>query len=218
MPTFCAMMPERMALSSSGRIQEKRRPVIVPLELDLDVDAGGKVELHQSVDRLRRRIDDIEHPLMRANLELLARFLVDMRRAVDGELLDPGRQRNRAAHPGARTLGGRHDLLRRRVEHAVIERFQTDADILRIHGSIPWPARTGTVPRPPLAVASFHSLIETTTPEPTVRPPSRMAKRSFSSIAIGTMRATSIVTLSPGMTISVPAGSVTMPVTSVVRK
>ncbi len=31
-----------------------------------------------------------------------------------------------------------------------------------------------------------------TTPAPTVRPPSRMAKRSFSSIAIGTIRCTSI--------------------------
>ena len=63
-----------------------------------------------------------------------------------------------------------------------------------------------------------HSMMLATTPAPTVRPPSRMAKRSFSSIAIGTIRFTSIVTLSPGMTISVPSGSVTIPVTSVVRK
>ena len=47
-----------------------------------------------------------------------------------------------------------------------------------------------------------------TTPAPTVRPPSRMAKRSFSSMAIGTISSTSIVTLSPGITISVPSGSV----------
>ena len=46
-----------------------------------------------------------------------------------------------------------------------------------------------------------------TTPAPTVRPPSRMAKRSFSSIAIGTIRVTSMATLSPGITISVPSGS-----------
>jgi hypothetical protein len=57
-----------------------------------------------------------------------------------------------------------------------------------------------------------------TTPAPTVRPPSRMAKRSFSSIAIGTIRSTLISTLSPGITISVPSLRVTMPVTSVVRK
>ena len=63
-----------------------------------------------------------------------------------------------------------------------------------------------------------YSMMEATMPAPTVRPPSRIAKRSFSSIAIGTISSTSTVTLSPGMTISVPSGSDTMPVTSVVRK
>ena len=63
-----------------------------------------------------------------------------------------------------------------------------------------------------------YSMMEATIPAPTVRPPSRIAKRSFSSIAIGTISSTSTVTLSPGITISVPSGSVTMPVTSVVRK
>ncbi len=63
-----------------------------------------------------------------------------------------------------------------------------------------------------------YSMIEATMPAPTVRPPSRIAKRSFSSIAIGTISSTSTVTLSPGITISVPSGSDTMPVTSVVRK
>ena len=63
-----------------------------------------------------------------------------------------------------------------------------------------------------------YFMIFATTPAPTVRPPSRMAKRSFSSIAIGTISSTSIETLSPGITISVPSGSFTIPVTSVVRK
>src|SRR5580692_1507559 len=57
-----------------------------------------------------------------------------------------------------------------------------------------------------------------TTPEPTVLPPSRMAKRSPCSIAIGAISSTVILMLSPGITISVPAGSSTAPVTSVVRK
>ncbi len=61
-------------------------------------------------------------------------------------------------------------------------------------------------------------MILATTPAPTVRPPSRMAKRRPSSIAIGTISSTSIVMLSPGITISVPSGSFTVPVTSVVRK
>jgi hypothetical protein len=65
---------------------------------------------------------------------------------------------------------------------------------------------------------SPYLMILATTPAPTVRPPSRMAKRRPSSIAIGAINCTSIEMLSPGITISVPAGSTTVPVTSVVRK
>ena len=63
-----------------------------------------------------------------------------------------------------------------------------------------------------------HLVILVTRPAPTVRPPSRMAKRRPSSIAMGWMSSTDISVLSPGMTISVPSGRVTTPVTSVVRK
>ena len=71
---------------------------------------------------------------------------------------------------------------------------------------------------PPAASRRGYSTILVTTPAPTVRPPSRIAKRRPSSIAIGTISATSIAMLSPGITISVPSGSTTDPVTSVVRK
>src|SRR3981189_3429884 len=101
MPTFCAITPERM--------------LIFPIsELDLDVDAGGEIELHQRVHRLRRRIDDIEQPLVCAHLELLAALLVDVRRTIDGEFLDPGRQRDRTAHLRTGALGRPYDLPRRR--------------------------------------------------------------------------------------------------------
>ncbi len=83
--------------------------------------------------------------------------------------------------------------------------------------------RRRPVPRTPPSTPSrtgrkAYFVICATTPAPTVRPPSRMAKRSPSSIAIGAISSTSIETLSPGITISTPSGSVTTPVTSVVRK
>jgi len=61
-------------------------------------------------------------------------------------------------------------------------------------------------------------MIFATTPAPTVRPPSRMAKRRPSSMAIGAISLTVIDTLSPGITISLSFGSSIAPVTSVVRK
>ena len=65
---------------------------------------------------------------------------------------------------------------------------------------------------------AVYSMISVTTPDPTVRPPSRIANLNWSSIAIGVINSTSICTLSPGITISTPSGSFAAPVTSVVRK
>lgn len=63
-----------------------------------------------------------------------------------------------------------------------------------------------------------YLMILATTPAPTVRPPSRIAKRRPSSIATGLISDTAIFTLSPGITISTPSGSSHAPVMSVVRK
>ncbi len=63
-----------------------------------------------------------------------------------------------------------------------------------------------------------YSIISVTTPAPTVLPPSRIAKRNSFSIATGVIKSALMETLSPGITISVPSGNSTIPVTSVVRK
>ena len=80
------------------------------------------------------------------------------------------------------------------------------------------PARRTCRPAINSFIRQNYSRIFTTLPEPTVLPPSRMAKRRPSSIATGWIRSTSISTLSPGMHISTPCGSSQTPVTSVVRK
>ena len=64
----------------------------------------------------------------------------------------------------------------------------------------------------------YYSMIVATLPDPTVRPPSRIAKRSPCSIATGWISSIVISTLSPGMHISVPSGNSITPVTSVVQK
>src|SRR5207247_1395334 len=63
-----------------------------------------------------------------------------------------------------------------------------------------------------------HCRISVQVPAPTVRPPSRMANLRPFSIAIGVISSIARPTLSPGITISTPSGSVATPVTSVVRK
>ena len=63
-----------------------------------------------------------------------------------------------------------------------------------------------------------YSMIVATRPDPTVRPPSRIAKVRPWLIAIGWISSIVISMLSPGMHISVPSGRLQTPVTSVVLK
>ena len=63
-----------------------------------------------------------------------------------------------------------------------------------------------------------YLMILETTPDPTVWPPSRIAKRRPSSIAMGVINVTLMWVWSPGITISTPSSSSIVPVTSVVRK
>ena len=126
--------------------------------------------------------------------------LVDVRRAQDVEALHARRQGHRALDDGAGALGGVDDLGGGLVDQLVIERLEADADFLLGGHSVD------------------YSRIFATTPEPTVLPPSRMAKRRPSSMAMGAISLTVIDTLSPGMTISLSLGSSMAPVTSVVRK
>jgi len=67
-------------------------------------------------------------------------------------------------------------------------------------------------------VAGLYSTISVMVPEPTVRPPSRIANRSPFSSATGVINSTDTDTLSPGITISTPSGRFATPVTSVVRR
>src|SRR5262249_6495624 len=117
--------------------------------------------------------------------------------------------------------GGLHDLTRALVEQLVVVGLEPNANAWGRHG-IPLSA-SYFLAGAAAALSSFFfsatsASIFVTTPAPTVLPPSRIAKRSPASHAIGETSSTSTLMLSPGITISVPAGSVTVPVTSVVRK
>src|SRR3954453_9791554 len=186
---------------------------------------------------------DVDQPLVRADLEVLARVLVLEGRADDAVDVLLRRQRDRPRHRGARTRRRLDDLLGCGLDRRVVVRLQADADLvlgggghaaavaLRVlacgeggplgWGPPPWksylPWMPGAAGRWPAAPWRY-CWISVTTPDPTVRPPSRMAKRRPGSMAIGWISSISIWTLSPGITISTPSGSLATPVTSVVRK
>src|SRR6266704_7045740 len=132
-PTFCAITAERIGVLPVLSVRYCRGRAPKNLELDLDVNTGRQIELHQRIDGLRGRIDNVEKTLVRAHLELLAALLVDMRRTVDGELLDAGGQRNRSANLGTGPFRRIHDLTRRRIENPMVERLEAYANILAVH-------------------------------------------------------------------------------------
>src|SRR5205085_4004842 len=82
-------------------------------ELDLDVDAGREVvESLERVDGLRRRLQDVDQPLVRADLEVLARVLVLERAADHAVDVLLGRQRDGPRDRRAGARGRLHDLAR----------------------------------------------------------------------------------------------------------
>src|SRR4029077_6334502 len=132
----------------------------------------------------------------------LARLLIHMRRSQHSCYRAGRRERDRPGNAGTRPFGRVHDFGRGLIEHPVIVSLQTDVNAFSQRHNLPGP----------------YSTISVTVPAPTVRPPSRIAKRRPLSMATGVISSTTSGTLSPGITISVPAGSSATPVTSVVRK
>src|SRR3954469_25226414 len=217
-------------------------------ESDLDVDAGRQgVEPLERVDGLGRGLMDVDQALVRPDLEVLLGVLVLEGGPHHGVHVLLGRQRHRARDGGAGPRRGLDDLLGRSLDGRRVVRLETDADLVLGYGHFLSGAcfevlsgflramRASPGLSGPALKRSYRSssrrgrassagpgepylMISVTTPEPTVRPPSRMAKRSPASMAMGWISSTSIWMLSPGMTISVPSGRLATPVTSVVRK
>src|SRR3546814_2726189 len=91
------------------------RPVrLASSQFYFDVHAGRKIQLHQRVDRLRRRLNNVKHSLVSPDLKLLAGLLVDLRTAVHGKFFDPRWQRNGTADQragSARSVDNVHSSL-----------------------------------------------------------------------------------------------------------
>ena len=78
--------------------------------MDRDVDSSRQIQLFQFVNSLHVWFDNIDQPLVGANFKLIHRFLVDVRRTVNGVFFDSGRQWNGAAHSGPGALGSIDDI------------------------------------------------------------------------------------------------------------
>src|SRR2546428_12103590 len=140
MPTFLPMIPSiAIVLSSvlSAECTHHSWMLLLAESFNFDIHTGGQLELHERVDGLRRRLENVEQPLVRAHLELLPRLLVHMRTAQDRVARHLRRQRNRARHFRSGALGRVDDLRRGLIEDAVVIRFEPDADLFVHHFLLP---------------------------------------------------------------------------------
>src|SRR3954463_16241618 len=151
--------PRRRRWSSRAYVQRS----LSSLQLDLDVDAGREGEPHERVDRFRGRRVDVDQPLVRPNLEVLPRVLVLERRADHAVHVLLRRQRHGTGDGGAGALSRVDDVLRGLVDLLMVIALQPYTDLLLWHRR--------------LLSLSRYLMISVTTPAPTVRPPSRIAKR-----------------------------------------
>ena len=101
--------------------------------MDLNINTGGQIELFEFVDGAGGRVNDVKETLVGPHFELVGRLLIDVHRAVDGELFNPGRKRDRAGNLGSGALGGLDDLKSGAVDGPVIKGAKANADFL-IHG------------------------------------------------------------------------------------
>src|SRR5580704_13248129 len=92
------------------------------------------VEPLERVDRLRRRLVDVDQPLVRADLEMLAAVLVFERRADHAIDVLLGRQRHGTGDGRAGARRRLDDLLRRRLDRRVIVGLEPYSDFVLSDG------------------------------------------------------------------------------------
>ena len=94
----------------------------------MNCDAGGKRNLIELFNRLSGRLDEIDNALMRTNLVLLARFLVNVRAGKNGINLDSRGKRNRSLNCRTSSLSRFNDFKRALIELDVIVCFHPYSD------------------------------------------------------------------------------------------
>src|SRR5476649_1913663 len=107
--------------------------VFLKSNFDGDVHAGGQIEFLQFVHSLGRWIEDVNEALVSALLESFLRFFVRVRRALNGETFDAGRQRDRPGDAGAGAFDGVRDFARGLVYDAMVIGLQSDSYSLCSH-------------------------------------------------------------------------------------
>src|SRR5690625_1645974 len=127
-----AMAAHSRALHTPG-VGQARLFSWASTQADLNLYTRRQVQLHQCVNRLLGRLNDVQQALVGANFVLITRVFVHMRRDQNSKLFLTGRQRNRATNLGTGAFRRLHNFHRRTVDQLVIERLETNSYALTLH-------------------------------------------------------------------------------------
>ena len=106
--------------------------------MDLNINTSGEIQLLELIHGAGSGINDVEEPLVCANLKLVSSFFVHVNRAINGKFFDPGWQRDRAGDFGSSALGGLDNLDGGAIDGPVVECAEADADFLIHDGKVSW--------------------------------------------------------------------------------
>lgn len=101
--------------------------------MDLNINTSGEIQLLELIHGAGSGINDVEEPLVCANLKLVSSFLVHVNRAINGKFFDPGWQRDRAGDFSSSALSSLDNLDSGTVDSPMVKCAKADADFL-IHG------------------------------------------------------------------------------------
>ena len=190
------------------------------MQFNFNIDTSRQIQFHQCINCLVCRIDDVHQALVCSDFELVTGRFVNVWGTQNIETLNTGWQWNRAFDNSTGTFGCIDDFLwqGKRASNPRPSVLETDALPIELFPYFKSLMLNINQMPPRKRGNKNYSVILATTPAPTVLPPSRMANLRPSSMAIGLINLTLMLTLSPGMTISLSFGSSMAPVTSVVRK
>ena len=106
------------------------------LQLDFDVYAGWQVQLHQRINRLVSRVDNVHQTLVGTDFQLVAAGLVDVGLTQNVKALHAGRQWHGTFNDCTRALRSVNDFSGRRINQLVVKRLQANTDFLFLHKSL----------------------------------------------------------------------------------
>lgn len=90
------------------------------LHFDFDVDAGRKIQSHQSIDGFVGWLVDVDQAVVGSELEMLHRLLVDVRATDNAEAAKVSGKGHWASDSGASSLCGINNFLSALIDRSVI--------------------------------------------------------------------------------------------------